>query len=100
MINLPASQLTHKLTRNEKENVQAMFFYKKYESYLKEANNNKQDLIIARKVLKRNLIDSKNHTAALELEIIFKADAIDNWNLAQVELQKYNDFELNRKYKN
>ena len=100
MINLPASQLTHKLTRNEKENVQAMFFYKKYESYLKEANNNKQDLIIARKVLKRNLIDSKNYTAALELEIIFKADAIDNWNLAQIELKKYNDFELNRKYKN
>ena len=100
MIHLPASQLTWKLTKIEKENVQAMFFYKKYESYLKEANSNKQDLIIVRASLKRNAMDSKNHSAALDLEVIFKADAIANWNLAQVELQKYNDFELNRKYKN
>jgi hypothetical protein len=99
MLHLPASQLTWKLTKIEKENVRAMFFYNKYKSYLKEAISNKQDLILVRKALKRNEMDSKNHTAAMELEVIFKADAIENWNLAQVELEKYNNFELNRKYK-
>jgi hypothetical protein len=100
MINLPASLLTHKLTKIESENVQAMFFYKKYQSYLKDANINKKDLIQVRASLKSGRLDLKNNTAALELEIIFKADAIENWNLAQMELQKYNNFELNRKYKN
>jgi hypothetical protein len=100
MISLPASQLNYKLTRNEKENVQSMFFFRKYKKYLAKAHSNKQDLILVRKSLKRNEMDSKNHTAAMELEVIFKADAIENWNLAQVELEKYNNFELNRKYPN
>lgn len=100
MIHLPASQLTWKLNRNEKENVQSVYIYKRYQSYLKEAHKNKQDLILVRASLKRSTMNAKNHTAAMELEIIFKADAIENWNLAQVELEKYNNFELNRKYPN
>ena len=100
MINLPASQLNWKLTNIERENVQAMFFYGKYKAYLKEAVSNKKDLIHVRKSLKLNKLDSKNLAAALELEIIFKSDAIENWNKSQIELKKYNDFEVNRKYKN
>jgi hypothetical protein len=100
MINLPASQLNCKLTRNEKENAQSMYFYKRYKKYLAIAHSNKQDLILVRASLKRNQMDSKNTKAALELEVIFKADAIENWNLSLEELKKYNDFKLNRKYPN
>ena len=88
-----------KLTKIELENVQAMAFYNKYQSYLKQANSNKEDLMQIRSSLKSGNLDLKNRTAALQLEIIFKADAIENWNLAQAELSKYNNFEANRKYK-
>jgi hypothetical protein len=100
MINLEGCELTHELTRNEKENVQAMFFYRKYEKFLKEANFNKGNLIFIRAALKNNELDTKNYNAALELESTFKNNAIENWNLAQDELKKYNEFELNRKYPN
>ena len=101
MINLPASQLTlSKITKSESENMQAASIYKKYERCLDQATQDKKDLILVRKALKRGEMDSKNLASALELEVIFKSDAIENWNLAQVELQKYNDFQLNRKYKN
>ena len=101
MINLPASQLfRNSLTKTEQENVQSMSLHNKYKSFLKSAESNKQDLMKIRKSLKSGNLDLKNTSAALKLEIIFKADAIENWNLSQVELKKYNDFELNRKYKN
>jgi hypothetical protein len=99
MISLPASRLSNKLNKIELENVQAMAIYSKHKSYLIQANKYKQDLIKIRSCLKLGNLDFKNRSAALNLEIIFKADAIENWNLAQVELEKYNNFEFKRKYK-
>jgi len=93
---MKASDLTMpNLTRNEKENCQAMTIYRNYEKYLKWAKENKVDYLKCKEMQKVKTSENLDR-----LVIIFKENAIEYWNKSQDYLAKYNEFEKNRKYPN
>ena len=86
ILRTPYSQLT----KQESENIQAMNIYNRYKATLKSAYASKDDYLAVKKVA----------TASAETVSFFKTNAIEYWEKSQALLKEYNDFELNRKYKN
>jgi hypothetical protein len=94
MINLPASQLSLKLTKEEKENVQSMTILNSYKKELSNANDMKSHYLKCKEAFKlSNSLDAKN------AKEYFYNEAIESWNKSQKLLSDYNEFEANRKYK-
>ena len=95
MINLPASQLSLKLTKEEKENIQAMNMLNAYKNELSNAN----DMKALYKKCKEAIKSGVNVQEAKNAEKYFYNEAIESWNKSQKLLSDYNEFEANRKYK-
>jgi hypothetical protein len=94
MINLPAFQLNNKLTKVEKENIQAMSIWKKYKKELANANDMKACYKRCKEVAALGV-----NLEAKKAEIYFYNEALKSWNISQELLSEYNEFQLNRKYK-
>ena len=95
MINLPASQLTLKLTKEEKENMQSMTMLNAYKNELSNAN----DMKALYKKCKEAVKSGVNVEEAKSAEKYFYNEAIESWNKSQKLLSDFNEFEANRKYK-
>lgn len=95
MINLPASQLTLQLTKEEKENLQSMTIWNRYKEELSNANNMKSYY----KKCKESVKLGVNVEEAKSAEKYFYNEAIESWNKSQKLLSDFNEFEANRKYK-
>lgn len=91
MINLPASYLSTKFTKEELENARLMAIYNKYKYYLEQAKESKSDYLLVKSKIEKGTLDDKNLKAALKLKDIFKADALEYWNKSQEYLAKYNE---------
>ena len=96
MINLPASNLSTKWSKEDLENSRIMKPFFKYEEFLAKAHQAKKDLLFIRKKIKAGIKEEKQLKAAIELESSFKADAINYWEKSQEYLNKYN--ELKKRY--
>lgn len=95
MINLPASQLSLKLTKQEKENMQSMEIWNAYKNELSNAN----DMKSIYKKCKESVKLGVNVEEAKSAEKYFYNEALESWNKSQKLLSDFNDFEANRKYK-
>lgn len=87
MINLPASQLNLKYTKQELENSKASTIYKKYTEALTTAKSRKEYYLTAKK-------------AGHETTQYWKDQVLKYWELSQKYLAEYNEFEKNREYPN
>jgi hypothetical protein len=105
MINLPASQLSLKLTKEEKENLQAMTIWNAYKKELSNANDMKLIYKKCKKAIKSGIIEFESSRNIVKVEEAksaekyFYNEAIKSWNKAQKLLADFNEFEENRKYK-
>lgn len=95
MINLPASQLSLKLTKEEKENMQSMKIWFAYKEELSNANKMKSIYEKCKEAVKLGI----NIEEAKSAEKYFYNEALESWNKSQKLLSDFNEFQANRKYK-
>ena len=79
---------TPSYTKQEKENAKKMHQYFRYEKLMKKARSNKEDYLDCLAKDPKNL-DDKNRIALGKLIVIFKADALEYWNKAEVVRNEY-----------
>jgi len=75
-------------TKQDKENSRRMSIFRKYEKLMKAARSAKEDYLDCKGKNTFNL-DEENRGALSRLIVIFKADALENWNNAEALRKEY-----------
>lgn len=88
MINFTQTLKTPKYTKQEKENARRMHQYFRYEKLMKQARSAKEDYLDCLAKDPKNL-DEKNRIALGKLIVIFKENALEYWNKAEVVRNEY-----------
>jgi hypothetical protein len=89
MINLPASALNNKWSKEDLDNSKKMAIHKKYEYHLEEAKKYKSDLLYTKSRINSGLLPESKIDEAKRFAECCKQEALKHWELSQRFLKEF-----------
>lgn len=89
MINLPASALNNKWSKEDLDNSKKMAILNKYEYHLGEANRYKSDFTYANSRINSGLLPESKIDSAKRFAESCKIEALKHWELSQKFLKEF-----------